>query len=73
MVDYKHYQQIRPGLYKRRNQKTPYLLIAILLFSIGGWFFLKKAPAIDAYAVTGITFMFGIGFLSGCSIMLQLT
>ncbi|MGG5210617.1 hypothetical protein ACQWU4_16955 [Chryseobacterium sp. MIQD13] len=63
MNEYKYYQEISSKVYKRADRKLQYLLFAGILFGIGGWFFIRY-PGIEGYIVTGITAVFGFGFIN---------
>lgn len=67
MENYKFYTQIGPNVYKRRSMDMQYIIAALLLFSIGAGFFLKKAPQTEAYIFAGIILAFCLGLLSKIS------
>ncbi|MBB6369669.1 hypothetical protein [Chryseobacterium shigense] len=63
MNEYKYYQEVSSGVYKRADRKLQYLLSAFILFAVGGFFFIKW-PGIEGYIVTVITTAFGLGLLN---------
>ncbi|WP_326992276.1 hypothetical protein [Chitinophaga sp. 212800010-3] len=63
MTDYRYYQQISPNVYKRKSLNSQFVIVAALLFAVGAWFFLKRAPQVEAYIFSGILFIFGCCFI----------
>ncbi|KMQ64816.1 hypothetical protein ACM46_11355 [Chryseobacterium angstadtii] len=64
MKDYRFYKETSPNVYQRKSLNNQYIIMALLLFAVGLWFFIKRGPQAEAYIFAGIVLLFGCGFLS---------
>ncbi|MBV8252263.1 MAG: hypothetical protein JO154_06605 [Chitinophaga sp.] len=63
MTNYQCYQPISGNRYRIKDQKTQYIVIALILFTVAIWF-PTKYSGISSYITAGIAACFGLGFVN---------
>ncbi|MBC9934288.1 hypothetical protein [Chitinophaga qingshengii] len=63
MTNYQFYQQVGTNIFKRKDQKKQYIVMALILFGVAAWFSLRY-PGVSGFLTAGIATMFGLGFVN---------
>ena len=63
MTHYQYYHQVSENCYKRKDQNTQYIVIALILFGIAVWFPVRY-PGMSAFVTAGIAIIFAAGFVN---------
>lgn len=63
MTNLQFYQLSGTNCYKRKNQRTQFMVTAFILFSIAAWFLLK-APSDGGYVAAAVAVLLGLLFLN---------
>jgi len=62
MEKYSCYEEISPNRFQRKNEKGQYIIMALLLWAIGGWLFGKAS--ISGYVSAGFALIAGFLFIA---------